>query len=543
MGINDRHSLVLKISKDDPLLEKKKILMHINGSESEVRIYFSSATCPEWTKITLQAALRYARVIHLNEAELYFGRGDVPLDFYSTRNELESLNSILSVIDTLLSGATSKSKEDLQDLKGATIDLISSLGDKNDEEIRIEKCSCSTVELLLQWGKNNGVKTKLQIAYIEGAGRGAVAMEDLNIGDTALEIPESIIICEELVYETEMFHVLKEIDGISAETMLLLWSMNERYNPDSKFKIYFETLPESFNTGLSFGLDALAALEGTLLFEEIMQAKEHLRTQYDELFPMLCCNHPDIFKPELYTWDKFLWACELWYSNSMKVVFADGKLRTCLVPIAGFLNHSLCPHIMHYGKVDSVTNFLKFPLLLPCREGEQCYLSYGNFSSSHLITFYGFLPKGDNSCDVIPLDINTPEANDSGDCLESDPMHMVRGTWLSSNHDIFYYGLPPQLLDHFRDDKLHKKTYDYLVKEVEILELLQSVFNEMMDGLGEYDYTESDNLNWDVKLALEFKDLQRRIISSVLASCSSGLKMLETELNQIYSKSDKDGLA
>ncbi|KAE8672037.1 hypothetical protein F3Y22_tig00111873pilonHSYRG00019 [Hibiscus syriacus] len=82
------------------------------------------------------------------------------------------------------------------------------------------------------------------------------------------------------------------------------------------------------------------ALDGTLLFEEIMQAK-HLRVQYDELFLALSNDHPDIFPPELYTWEQFLWACELWYSNSMKIMFADGKLRTCLIPVAGFLNHSV----------------------------------------------------------------------------------------------------------------------------------------------------------------------------------------------------------
>lgn len=38
---------------------------------------------------------------------------------------------------------------------------------------------------------------------------------------------------------------------MSVETMLLLWSMKEKHNPDSKFKLYFDTLPEVFNTGLS----------------------------------------------------------------------------------------------------------------------------------------------------------------------------------------------------------------------------------------------------------------------------------------------------
>ena len=63
----------------------------------------------------------------------------------------------------------------------------------------------------------------------------------------------------------------------------------------------------------------------------------------------------------------------------------------------------LHPHILHYGKVDSDTDSLKFRLSRPCRAGEECYLSYGNYSGSHLVTFYGFLPEGDNVNDVIPL--------------------------------------------------------------------------------------------------------------------------------------------
>jgi histone-lysine N-methyltransferase SETD3 len=45
------------------------------------------------------------------------------------------------------------------------------------------------------------------------------------------------------------FQILEKIDGISYETMLLLWSMKEKYNSNSRFKIYFNTLPEKFNTG------------------------------------------------------------------------------------------------------------------------------------------------------------------------------------------------------------------------------------------------------------------------------------------------------
>ncbi|XP_048433026.1 N-lysine methyltransferase SETD6-like isoform X3 [Pyrus x bretschneideri] len=195
---------------------------------------------------------------------------------------------------------------------------------------------------LLRWGENIGVKTRLQIAHVEGAGRGAIAADDQKVGETALEIPMSLIVSEELV-QAGMYHVLEKFEGITPpETMLLLWSMKERRNCDSKYKMYFDTLPEDFHTaaGLSFGANVMMVLGGIVLLDEITQAKQHLLAEYDKLFPALFNEHPDIFLPELYTWEQFLWACELWYSNSMKIKFPDGKLRTCLIPIAAFLNHS-----------------------------------------------------------------------------------------------------------------------------------------------------------------------------------------------------------
>ncbi|KAK9275714.1 hypothetical protein L1049_022982 [Liquidambar formosana] len=539
---NDDYSLVVELPDSDPLFERKKKLLQIKGFDPKARVYFERSSCPNWVYATLEKILQRARIIHLNEAELYFDEVDglTPVKYYSPRNELEALNSILSVIDTSLSSSTDMEMDILQDLREATVDKILDFGDKCKEETKIvENCSCDREKCLLQWGENSGVRTKLQITYVERAGRGAIAMEDLKVGDIALEVPVSIIISEDLVHKSDMFHILEKMDGISSETMLLLWSMREKHSRNSKFKIYFDTLPEVFNTGLSFGIDAIMALDGTLLLEEIVQAKEHLRFQYDLLFPALCDDHPVIFPPELYTWEQFLWACELWYSNGMKIMFADGKLRTCLIPIAGFLNHSLYPHIMHYGKVDSATNSLKFPLSRPCSVGEQCYLSYGNFSSSHLITFYGFLPQGDNPYDIIPLDIDAAQADfsEEGCPMSSWTTHMVRGTWLSKNHEIFYYGLPAPLLDHLRRARSlmpHDKTLTQANFEIEmeVLQDLCSTFEDMMESIGNTELDDGKNTSWDVKLAEEFKDLQRRIVSSIITSCHAGCKLVKNELHK-----------
>ncbi|OAY75983.1 Ribulose-1,5 bisphosphate carboxylase/oxygenase large subunit N-methyltransferase, chloroplastic [Ananas comosus] len=302
------------LSEEDPLFPDKMRLSNVRNLSYNFDFPVSSSKSGMLK--TLDQMVQTARLLYMHELELYFAEDD---DFgpFSSRNELESLNSVLNTIHSVLATASGDAIELSPVLETATIGMIKSLGWR-------------TKGLAAEMGE--------KVMELERT----VASEDLSIGDVALEVPESLIISEDLVYGSDVFDVLKDLDDITSETMLLLWSMRERYNPSSKFRIYFETLPEEFNTGLRFAIDALAVLDGTLLFEELTQAKEHLRQQYDTLFPALSMKYPDLFKPELYTWEKYLWACELWYSNSMKVVLTDGKLKTCLIPIAGLLNHSVC---------------------------------------------------------------------------------------------------------------------------------------------------------------------------------------------------------
>uniref|UniRef100_J3MRI8 SET domain-containing protein n=1 Tax=Oryza brachyantha TaxID=4533 RepID=J3MRI8_ORYBR len=483
----------------------------------------------------LDTMIETARVAHMDELELYFS-GDNDFGPLSSRNELESLNLLLKILNTLLLSANDGAAGVLQVIRDEVLIRLRSTELEDNGQMVVQMQDQHMEDSLLKWGKEHGVKTKLQIAFFEGAGRGMVASENMNVGDIGLEIPESAIISEELLCQSDMFLALKGLDSITTETMLLLWSIRERNNPSSNFKIYFEALPKNFNTGLSFGIDALAALEGTLLFDELMQARQHLRQQYDELFPILCINYPDIFKQDVYTWDNFLWACELWYSNSMMVVLSSGKLATCLIPIAGLLNHSVSPHILNYGRVDKATNSLKFPLSRPCKAGEQCFLSYGKHPGSHLITFYGFLPRGDNPYDVIPLDLDT--SMDEEDCSSmsvttSQTSHMVRGTWLSRFGGPPTYGLPQRLVSHLRavlNCGQNESTPKADIKENDrmVLETLLSIFTPMLEGLGEPHDFDRGNACWDVKLALDYKDLQRRIVLSIVTSCTSGLAMLDS---------------
>lgn len=335
------------LDETDPLFAEKKRLSRARILDFVFHLPLPSPTSE--LLLLLNEIVQAARILYLNDVEIYFMEDD---DFgpFSQRNELESLNAVLQMLISMLSGANPHEMETLDELQKATIAKLNSISDfsvQPNEKVITEKLDMTSEELLLKWGKAHGAKLKITIAYFEQANRGVMALEDINVGESALEIPESIIISEDLLCKSDMFKVLNDWDGMTTDTLLLLWSMRERHNPLSEFKNYFETLPDSFNTGLSFGISALTVLNGTLVFDELLQAKEHLRHQYDLLFPALCASYPDIFRTEICSWDHYLWACELWYSNSMKVIFSDGKLKTCLVPIAGLMNHSVCTNTLN----------------------------------------------------------------------------------------------------------------------------------------------------------------------------------------------------
>lgn len=100
------------------------------------------------------------------QVELYFGGDIINLgDYNCPRNELEALHSILEAIDKSLSGENYTMKSIQLNLQQEIVDRIHEVGNKFREETKIlGHSSCDKEKALLEWGVNNGVKTKLDIA-------------------------------------------------------------------------------------------------------------------------------------------------------------------------------------------------------------------------------------------------------------------------------------------------------------------------------------------------------------------------------------------
>lgn len=518
----------------DPLFTKKNDIMAQKGLSLMFPVRAFEAEKQYYELV--DAMLKAARILNLNEIEWYFMEDDDDGPF-SPRNELEALNLVHSILCGFK--RTEGTECLIQPLLNVVLIKLDSFPVAEEVLRPGVPCQGDKEKTLLSWATSQGIRSKLDVAVFDEYGRGGRATEDIALDDMVLEIPQHVIICEDTVVNSDMFLALRTLEGINGETMALLWSMKERHDPLSKFAPYFASLPQSFNTGLSFSLAGLKALDGTIVLEEILQAKEHLRLQYNALFPSLSRRYPLLFPKELYGWDMFLWACELWYSNGLKISYPDGSIKTCLVPMAGILNHGLYPHITHYSKVDSKSQKLVLRAARPCKAGQQCFLHYGSFSNSHLLTFYGFLFHKDNPFDYVPIDIDLSDAPHQITLVEKSNLgfsHMIRGNWFSRSH-LSPFGLPTRLLTLLRIALMEEQevktvcalSWHALVNtenEVKVYEALLSILTPMLDSIGESPSLseDADTCPWDVKLAATFKTTQRELIQSVCTSCSLSLK-------------------
>lgn len=111
--------------------------------------------------------------------------------YYHELNELLALEFILDSMK--LSGVENLNSH--QFLKAKVVHAIKDLTAKTTKtETRVDSnYKCDRENSLINWVTQNGGRSKVEIVYIEGIGRGAVATEDLEVGDVILDIPPNLI--------------------------------------------------------------------------------------------------------------------------------------------------------------------------------------------------------------------------------------------------------------------------------------------------------------------------------------------------------------
>lgn len=104
-----------------------------------------------------------------SQAELYFFEDRIcsPNGYYSPKNELEALNSVISLIDGSVSKSTKSElvRDSLQALRMKVAELLNEFGNKDETETRLVKSSsCDKEDELVSWAESKGMQNRLQIA-------------------------------------------------------------------------------------------------------------------------------------------------------------------------------------------------------------------------------------------------------------------------------------------------------------------------------------------------------------------------------------------
>jgi len=256
------------------------------------------------------------------------------------------------------------------------------------------------------WAAAQGIQSSIRIASFDGL-RGCAAADDTPAGSNLLSIPQRVLIYDDTVRDTDLGRMLMALPmDLSMDNLLIIFTMIDRFDEDSLWAPFWDSLPAAFFSGLSFPQSMVDILDGTAAGMEIRRGQAHLRLQYEATVPLLNIlleAYPQHLKKEWFEYPSYVWAAELWYSYSFEIEFPPSpKSKTVMVPFACHVNHSPWPHVVRYGRVNPVTHALDFPAFRPCKAGSQVFISYGPVPNLKLISYYGFCIDG-NPHDHVPL--------------------------------------------------------------------------------------------------------------------------------------------
>ncbi|GAB4816642.1 hypothetical protein N2152v2_003688 [Parachlorella kessleri] len=265
----------------------------------------------------------------------------------------------------------------------------------------------------LDWARSQAITAGIRLASFGGL-RGCAAARDLAPGDLMLSIPQDALVYEDTIKETDLGAMLLAIPNITVDNLLIIFTMIDRHDPESKWAPLWASLPQAYYTGLSFPAPLVDALAGTAAQLEIQRAQAHLRSQYAATRPlldMLLAAYPQHLDPAWFEYQAYLWATELWYSYCFEVEFPGRQGSPSvpvMVPFACHVNHSPWPHVVRYGRVNPATRTLDYPVFRHCSQGQQAFLSYGPVPNLKVLCYYGFVIPN-NPHDLVMLKLEPPE--------------------------------------------------------------------------------------------------------------------------------------
>jgi len=189
---------------------------------------------------------------------------------------------------------------------------------------------------LIEWLRAGGARfPDIYLRYHSHEHRGVHARKDIPKNTTILYVPHSHIMTTELAKASEIGRRIQE-SGCSlrsTHTWLACYLLQEKKNPNSFWKPYIDTLPQSYrNMPIYFTPEELAWLKGSFSLQKIEERIDDLKREWENLSRYV----PEFVKQHSY--DEFVWARMVVITRVFGIT-VRGLNTDGLVPMADMLNH------------------------------------------------------------------------------------------------------------------------------------------------------------------------------------------------------------
>lgn len=268
-------------------------------------------------------------------------------------------------------------------------------------------------DVLLQWLRDGGSKfSQLELKYYTVDYRGVHAKSRMEKDQIILEVPLPLIMTSDLA-KTCAIGLRIRSSGCqlrSSHSWLACMLLQEKYDPNSFFRPYIDTLPQHYrNMPIFFDDDELHELKGSFSLKMISDRKISLKQEYDNIVQHV----PEFRKYHLH---EFMWA-RLAVITRIFGFEVNNQKTDGLVAMADMLNHKRPNETSwHFdGSLNAFTITTTKRLL----KGAQVFDSYGRKCNSRFFVNYGFtLDQNEDNQAVMIFSLPRP----GPDATEADLM-------------------------------------------------------------------------------------------------------------------------
>lgn len=288
---------------------------------------------------------------------------------------------------------------------------------------------------------------------------------------------------------------------------LALALMIERMNSQSKFKPYFDVLPNKFSTVLYFTPAEMKELQGTSAFTSAVKQVKYITAQYSFLYKylMIATSENDSVMEELrdnFTYEFYRWAVSCVMTRQNIIPNDDGINESVLIPCWDMANHT-------NGDINTQYNNATHQIESFCMKnfvaGEQVTIAYGNRSNVDFLVHNGFVFKENTNTDLfVKLNLN------KSDPLYDDRLLLLKRIGLN---DFENYQISPEVSNE-------------LLGFVRVFNMSKEQLETWLKA-GETDVKDLLKPNLDLGQSFE-----KKIFQSLLIRVKILLKLYPTELNE-----------